>query len=155
MLITTTEFLNCGLPISEEIENGKLEYAIDTAEHFIVQKRLTDTMYLEITNNPTDYREVISGGVVEKDDKQMYLNGLKKAMYELAFAQLLMENVAATIFGSVIKKDDYSDQYGKDDIYMLAKRHTEIGLAYLKEIQIYLGIKNETKDLNNWTEEFI
>lgn len=155
MLITTTEFLNCGLPVSEEIADKKLEYAIKTAEQYIVRQRLTDTIYMDIVSNPSNYREVISGGVVEKDGKQMYLNGLKNVMYELAFAQLLMENVAATVFGSVIKKDDYSDQYGKDDIYMLAKRHTEIGLAYLKEIQIYLGIKNETKDLNSWTEEFI
>lgn len=155
MLITTTEFLNCGLPVSEEIADKKLEYAIKTAEQYIVRQRLTDTIYMDIVSNPANYSEVISGGVVEKDGKQMYLNGLKNVMYELAFAQLLMENVAATVFGSVIKKDDYSDQYGKDDIYMLAKRHTEIGLAYLKEIQIYLGIKNETKDLNSWTEEFI
>lgn len=154
MIITTNEFLNCGLPISEEVEESKLEYCINTAEQFLVKPRLKD-YYIDITTNPANYTEVINGGVVTKDDKQIQLAGLKQAMYELAFSELLMENVAATIFGSVIKNDDYSANLSKDDLYMVSKRHVEIGLAYLKEITQYLGIYKATDNLNNWNEELI
>lgn len=154
MIITTNEFLNCGLPISEEVEESKLEYCIKTAEQFLVKPRLKD-QYIEITSNPENYPEIINGGIVTKDDKQIELAGLKQAMYELAFSELLMENVTATIFGSVVKNDEFSNNLTKDDLYMTSKRHVEIGLAYIKEITEYLGIYKATDNLNNWNEEFI
>lgn len=154
MIITTNEFLNCGLPISEEIDEKKLEYCINTAEEFLVKPRLKD-YYIDITTNPANYNEVINGGVVQKDGKQIKLTGLKVAMYELAFSELLMENVTATIFGSVVKNDEFSTNLSKDDLYMVSKRHVEIGLAYVKEITQYLDIYNPSDNLNNWNEEFI
>ena len=160
MLTTINEFLNgSGLPISDEISDAKLGYCIKTAEMYLLKPRLGDEMYIAINNDPTTYYEVLNGGIVEKEEhgetKQYYLNGLKSAVFELAFARLLMDNVTATIFGSVIKKDDYSDQIGFDDLYMVAKQHTEVGLQYIDEVCDYLGINNKDRNCPSWTEEFI
>lgn len=150
MLITTTDIYNSGLPISEEIPMASVERAITTAEQFMVRPRLTDKVYIEFTNGLHD--ELLDGGVVGEN----YVAGLKEAIIELSFAVLLHQAINATTFGSVIKNDDYSQYAGYDNIADEAKRHIEIGLAYLKEITNILGIKEEDQILNNFSnEEFI
>ena len=52
-----------------------------------------------------------------------------------------------------MKVDDYSKYAGYDNIAEEAKRHIEIGLAYLKEITNILGIKEEDQTLNNFSNE--
>lgn len=150
MLITTTDIYNSGLPISEEIPMAAIERAITTAEQFMVRPRLTDKVYIDFLNGLHD--DLLDGGVVGEN----YVTGLKEAEIELTFAVLLHQSINATTFGSVIKTDDYSKYAGYDDIADEAKRHIEIGLAYLKEITNILGIKEEDQILNNFSnEEFI
>lgn len=159
MLITINELLDSGLPISDEISDAKLMYAINTAELYIIKPRLGDQKYLEILDQPSEYAAVINGGVVEREEhgetKYYYLNGLKRAMYELSFAYLLFNDITATIFGSVRKKDDYSTNVGREDLFLAAKMHYEIGLAYIKEVTNWLGINNEGKELPSFLEDFI
>lgn len=155
MIITTTDLLNSGLPVSEEITDDKLQLAINTAEQFIVKPRLGE-MFVTIITEPSDYGTILDGGIYTLEDgKQVYLSGLCNAVKELSYACLLRDNLAATIFGSVLKKDDYSDQADEDKLNAVAKYHTEIGLAYLKEITDVLKIDNSGLMLNNWFEELI
>lgn len=150
MLITTTDIYNSGLPISEEIPMAAIERAITTAEQFIVRPRLTDKVYIDFLNGLHD--DLLDGGVVGEN----YVTGLKEAEIELTFAVLLHQTINATTFGSVVKTDDYSKYAGYDNIADEAKRHIEIGLAYLKEITNILGIKEKDQILNNFSnEEFI
>lgn len=150
MLITTTDIYNSGLPISEEIPMAAIERAITTAEQFMVRPRLTDKVYIDFLNGLHD--DLLDGGVVGEN----YVTGLKEAEIELTFAVLLHQTINATTFGSVVKTDDYSKYAGYDNIADEAKRHIEIGLAYLKEITNILGIKEKDQILNNFSnEEFI
>lgn len=150
MIITVNELLNSGFSISDEISNEKLEKAIDTAELFIVKPRLTDKKYIDIISDPTDYAVVIEGGIATKEDgEQVYLAGLKRSMCHLAYAILLRENINATSFGTVLKKDDYSDQASEERILKVGMQAGEIGLQYLKEVTDYLNIKNNDKHLQN------
>lgn len=156
MIITIDELLGCGLQISEELSNERLQMAIYTAEQYVVKPRLGDEMYLAITDDPESYYYVINGGIVTKDDKDIYLAGLKQAMYHLAYAFLLRDNLVVTVFSTVRKTDEYSENVGDDKILAVGMQHGEIGLWYLKEVTDYLGIKNENKNLpNSYFSEFL
>lgn len=159
MIITTQELLSSGMPVSDEIDERKIEQAIFTSEQFILKPRIGDSLYIDILNDPEEYSAILSGGPVEyeKDGQtyHKYLAGLKSALYNLSFALLLRDNVASTTFGSVLKKDDYSDQAGEERIIQVAKYHTEVGMQFIKEVTDYLGIDNTGKNLPNWFEEFI
>lgn len=151
MLITASEIYNSGLSVSTEIPQVNVERAITTAEQYMVRPRLTDKVYLEFVNG--QHNDLLNGGIVNVTN---FVAGLKQAEIELTFAVLLHQSINATTFGSVIKTDDYSKYAGYDNIAEEAKRHIEIGLAYLKEITDILGIKEEDQILNNFSnEEFI
>ena len=150
MLITSNDIYNSGLSVSEEIPQANVERAIKTAEQFMVRPRLTDKVYIDFVNGL--HNDLLNGGIVGEN----YVTGLKEAEIELTFAVLLHQSINATTFGSVVKTDDYSKYAGYDDIADEAKRHIEIGLAYLKEITNILGIKEKDQILNNFSnEEFI
>lgn len=156
MIITIDELLSCGLQISEELSNERLQMAIYTAEQYVVRPRLGDDMYLAVTDDPDTYYEVINGGTVTKDDKQIVLAGLKQAMYHLVYAFLLRDNLTVTVFSSVRKTDEYSENVGDDKILAVGMHHGEIGLWYLKEVTDYFGIKNEAKHLpNSYFSEYL
>lgn len=147
MLITYDDIYDSGLPVSEEIPQATIERAITTAEQFMVRPRLTNKIYIEFMNG--EHTDLFNGGVVGTN----YVAGLKEAIIELSFAVLLHQTINATTFGSVVKVDDYSKYAGYDNIAEEAKRHIEIGLAYLKEITNILGIKEEDQTLNNFSNE--
>ena len=101
MLITTTDLLNSGLPVSEEISDDKLERAIKTAENFILKPRL-GALYVTIITEPSEYATILDGGIYTlPDGSEVYLSGLCEAAKELAYACLLRDNLAATTFGSI------------------------------------------------------
>lgn len=151
MFITVNDMFTSGLPISTELSNATVERAIMTAEQFMIRPRLTNKVYIDFLNGL--HNDLLNGGLI---DENTYLAGLKQAEKEFTFAIILHQSINVTTFGSVRKKDDFSDFAGYDDVADEAKRHIEIGLAYLKEITDYLGIKEEDQILNNFSnEEFI
>ena len=156
MIITVNDLLDSGLPLSEEISERKIENAIFTAEQFIIKNRLGDQQYIAIITSPAEYETILDGGAyVDHKGKNVWLAGLCEAETHLAYALILRDNITATIFGSVLKKDDYSDQAGEDRLNAVARYHTEVGLAYLKEITDALGIDNTDRALNDWYEELV
>lgn len=155
MITTIDGFLNGGFPISDEIDANKLEMCLHTAEHYIVRPRLTDEHYLTLEEAETgEFTEILNGGKLVEDDKVTYFSGLKKAIYHLAFAMLIRDNINATSFGTVTKKDDYSEASAEERLLSVARYHTEVGLAYLKEVTDYYGVTT-VKNNNNWFEEYI
>lgn len=168
MIITANELLNSGLPISDEISTNTLNDAIMTAESMIVLPRLGDTLFTEIEYNPEDYDVILNGGLMteelvigdESDDSSDDLaivarfSGLKFAEYHLAFAVLLTNTVVATTFGTVVKKDDYSDAAGAERIERLARQHTAIGMKAIQEITDWFQIP-QNEPLPNLFEELI
>lgn len=124
---------------------------------YIVKPRLTDSKYIEIITDPTEYEVLIEGGVATKENgEQVYLAGLKRAMCHLSYAILIRENINATSFGTVTKKDDYSDVASEERIHRVGMQNGEIGMQYLKEVTDFLGIKNNDKHLQNvYFSEFL
>lgn len=153
MIIDINYLLDYGLPVSDEIASERIERAIFTAEQYIVKPRLGD-YYITITDDPDDYYYILNGGPVTDGEKSAYLAGLKPAMAHLAFAVLLNQMVNATAFGSVIKKDEYSEPADDTRLRQAGMNNAEIGMQYLKEITDWLKIDNAEKNLPNiiWSE---
>lgn len=155
MIITTNELLNSGLPISTEIDTPKLEAAIHTAEHFIIKPRLGNK-YIDITQNPAQYSTILNGGIVtDEQGKEIAVAGLKRAEIQISFAILLRDNLNTTVFGSVLKKDEFSDQADESKIRTVGQFHIEVGMQYLKEITDYFKIKNNGDLPNIYLSEYI
>lgn len=153
MIIDINYLLDYGLPISDEIASERLERAIFTAEQYIAKPRLGD-YYIAITDDPDEYYDILNGGPVTDGDRSAYLAGLKPAMAHLAFAVLLNQMVNATAFGSVIKKEEYSEPADEPKLRQAGMSNAETGMAYLKEITDWLKIDNTDKNLPNiiWSE---
>lgn len=155
MIITVNELLESGLPISDEIDNAKLERAIETIEQYIVKPRLGDQMFYNMIGNPSEYTDELNGGYVIDGDRCAYLTGLKTAEYHLAFAELINMDIAATSFGSNVKLNpDVSRPTNTDELRRVGMSHTEIGLQFIKEITDWHKIDNSGKNLPNiiWSE---
>lgn len=155
MIITTEELLASGLPISDEIDEAKLERAIETIEQYIVKPRLGDQMFHNMIGNPTEFQNELNGGYVVEGDKCAYLTGLKTAEYHLAFAELINMDIAATSFGSNVKLNpDVSRPTNTEELRRVGMTHTEIGLRFIKEITDWHKIDNSKKNLPNilWSE---
>lgn len=164
MIIDIQYLLDFGLPISEELSDNNLNRAIYTAEHYILAPRIGDDLYIAILNaivNEQDtYDTVLDGGVLEKTNEKgelvnTYVNGLRTALGHIAYSILLTNYLNVTIFGSNLKKDDYSDQAGLDRIRTIGMQHMEIGLWYIRQITDWYGIKTEDKMLPDINEELI
>lgn len=167
-IINYNDLLSSGLPVSDEVASAKLTDAIRTAETVVVKPRLGDEQYIDILDNPSQYTSIIDGGKVQRTVEKhnpdgttstvieiAFLAGLKYAISHLAFAELLVNSTAVTTFGSVLKKDDYSDQAGVDRLERLANHHTIIGMQALTEVTDWMGIDNTDKWLPNTFEELI
>lgn len=130
MIVTATELINSGVAnISSEIDEAKIENAISNAEMFVVKDRLGDALYLGFLNGTAD-DVLLDGG----EYQGRYIVGLKRAIFNLAVAFLLRTDVAATIFGSVRKKDEYSENQTFETIDDYGRFYFTLGETYLKEL---------------------
>ena len=143
MFIDVNYLLGFGLPLSDEISYEKMERAISTAENIVIKPRLGYKLYAEMIENPSEYVTEVDGGVLVDGEDHFYVAGLKEAEAHIAFAILLAWNLNATSFGSVLKNDDYSSHADEDRLRRTCMQHTEIGMAYLKEITDYHKVEND------------
>lgn len=164
MLIDIQYLLDFGLPISNEISDNNLNRAISTAEHYILQPRIGDDLYIAILtaleNEDPEYDVILDGGVLEKTNEHgdliyTYVTGLRAALAHISYGVLLTNYLNATTFGVVLKKDEYSDQAGLERIQKIGMQNIETGLWYIKQITDWYEIKNDASMLPNIHEELI
>lgn len=147
MILTATEFLNGGLPVSDDISTYEVEEAIQMIEDYMVKPRLTDEnlIGLEAYNDlppaeqdPTDDEYIlINGGII---DNKRYA-GLKKAEKYLVFAWLGVNMNRLTRFSSVEKTSEYSKSADRSNLDRQMRLNHEIGEQFLKEVMAYYDIK--------------
>lgn len=164
MITTTTDLLNSGLNVSDEITDARLERVIRDTEMGIVKPRLGDPVYIEINDDPVTYEDYIKGGVVtytthdrcgREVEKTVLLSGLKEAVCHIAFGMLLRDNAVSTTYGSVIKEDEFSVWNAPDEIRGTAVMHYELGLHYLDEVCEALGVEKGSHHYGIQWGEFI
>lgn len=157
-IITEGELLAAMPKISDEAYSMNIEMAIKDTELFYIKPRIGDELYAEYIDNPTDHQTELYGGPTGQDGGNpeiLWIAGLRQAEFHLAYAHLLRDNAYVSIYGTVQKRDDYSDQLSVDNIMKLAHYHWTIGTAYLRELCEYLGIKWNDRTNNDYFNEYL
>lgn len=138
MLLSTQDLRNYGLRIDEGVSDEHLSESIVQAEDYYLRQMIGNDAYMSLIgvslSDPS-----MSGGIVDKaDGTKLIIEGLARAIAHIAFSCLLRNNINATAFGSTQKKDEYSTQV---DPWREAKRHYEMGRAWVREYCEWKGIK--------------
>ena len=146
MFLTTEEFLNGGLPVSDDISTYEVEEAISMVEDYFIRPRLTDENFIELEayndlpvaeQDPTDDEYIlINGGTI---DTKRYA-GLKKAEKYLVFAWLGVNMNRLTRYSTVEKDSEYSKSANTDNLERQMRLNHEIGEQFLKEVMSYYNI---------------
>lgn len=140
-MICSCQFLiDCGLPISNDISERELEYAIKTVEQFYVKPMLGGKLYADIDTDATHQYDDIIHGTSE-------LAGLETAITHLVFGYLIYDNTRLTRYSTVVKDSDESTKPSREDLLAVAKHHWEMGCAFVIEVCKFLQI--ETPKANN------
>lgn len=145
MFLTTEEFLNGGLPVSDDISTYEVEEAISMVEDYFIRPRLTDENFIELEayndqteQDPEDDEYIlINGGTI---DTKRYA-GLKKAEKYLVFAWLGVNMNRLTRYSTVEKDSEYSKSANTDNLERQMRLNHEIGEQFLKEVMSYYNIK--------------
>lgn len=146
MFLTTEEFLNGGLPVSDDISTYEVEEAISMVEDYFIRPRLTDENFIELEayndlpaaeQDPNDDEYIlIHGGAI---DNKRYA-GLKKAEKYLVFAWMGVNLNRLTRFSTVEKNSEYSKSADQSNLERQMRLNHEIGEQFLKEVMSYYNI---------------
>lgn len=140
MILNYLEYINSGVPTSDDVSQREVELAIKTVEHYVVKQFIGRDLYKVITQNPTVYEDVVDG-----NDEVI---GLKVSIVHLVHSYILWDRYRVTRFGSVVKKDEYSEHPSEQSLYNVCKEHYEIGIGFLLDCCEFLNIKpQETNHL--------
>lgn len=141
-MICTSQFLiDCGLPISNDISEREIEYAIRTVEQFYVKPMLGSELYSCIVSDAAHQYDGIIHGTSE-------LAGLELAISHLVFGYMIYDNTRLTRYSSVVKDSDESTKPSREDLLAVAKHHWEIGCSFVIEVCKFLQIETP-KSSNN------
>ena len=147
MLLTTDEFLNGGMPVSDDISTYEVEEAIQMIEDFVVKPHLTDENFIALEayndlppaeQDPEDDEYIlINGGTI---DNKRYA-GLKKAIKYLVFAWMGVNLNRLTRYATVEKDSEYSKPASLENLERQMRLNYEIGTQFLNEVMTYYNIK--------------
>ena len=124
-LITVNDFINSGLPVSDDIRTEEIQFAIKTVEKTYLKNFIGAELYKQLIDSPTDYSNLLN----ETD----YTNGIKHSEYEMVFAWLMYDRMRLTRYASVIKDDEHSTDPSEDDIMSICSMHWESALENIIE----------------------
>lgn len=138
MLITYNEFISSGMPTSDDISQYEVEAAINATEEFYLKSKLTDEHYIDLSDNPTDPTNqiLLEGGNIENK----HYAGLKNALYHMVFAYMLVDGYRLTRYSSVEKTSEFSKGVDPEDLNETARRHWNIGISFVQEVQRHYGL---------------
>lgn len=138
MLISYSEFIDSGMPVSTDISQIEVEAAIQAVTNFYIKPLIGDENLLDLLSNPTDETNkiLLKGGVL---DGKLY-TGLQAAMYHLVFAYMMMDSLRITRYSSVEKDSEYSKSVSRKDLYNQGRVHWDIGDAFVKEVMNHYGL---------------
>lgn len=125
MFITPTQLRTYGLRIDAAIADDVLKRCIELAQLYAEKMLGQDCV------SACKAAEATSPILVGGDVDGKLLLGLNKSIGYIAYALLLRDNVFVSAFGSVQKKDDYSQQADPQDI---ARMHYAEGESGLREV---------------------
>lgn len=132
MILDTDTFLGYNFNVAGEFPESKIQHAIEDAELYCVKQKIGDANYISLLSDTT---EIVNGGTVtDTEGNTRIVAGVKKAIAYIAHCLLLYRNVTVTNFGTVEKKDEYSENITRDEIKEVAKLEHSIGMQYLRDV---------------------
>lgn len=135
-MLTVTQFRSYGFRLDQGIQDAVLLRCIQEAEEWFAVRYFKTDNYLALLSMPAD-SPVISGGIYTNGAGEKFvLAGYLKAVAHIAYGALLRDNINATTFGSVRKRDEHSDNV---DPWDNAKYHDTIGRGWLHDIAVAMG----------------
>ena len=170
MITSYDDFLDSGLKVSDEIPSSYVKRALKDVELNIVAPRLGGELYGAVeANEGHDYDTYIDGGTVtveEHDDrgpcgacetvqKTYVLAGLKDAITHLAWALLAQRDMVATVYGTVVKNDEYSENVKNDELRRAVTVELEMGMYQLNLVAHCLGAEGTDGDYNIFGSEWL
>lgn len=130
-ILTPTDVINSGLPISTDIRTEEIQFWIDTIET-VYLRDILGPVYQEIIETPADFTNILNGSA---DTPSLKL-GLLHAVY----AYGIYEQVSSTRYHAVIKTSDESTVPDPKVLKNLSMHHYEIFLTICRRICEFLNI---------------
>lgn len=170
MITTVDDMLDSGLKVSDEIPTAVIRRALKDVELNIVAPRLGGDLYRAIENDTThEYDTYVYGGTVtvEEEDREGHcgachtvektyaLAGLVDAITHIAWALLAMRDTALTVYGTVVKNDEYSENVKNDELRRSVQVALEMGMYQLNLVARALKAEGDTNAYNIWGSEWL
>lgn len=132
-MISYNDLIDSGLPISNDIPEAEVEFAVKVVTDYVIKPQLTEEFYAELLADPSLRESVLAAG-------------LEDAYLHFTFSYIVYHSFRVTRFGMVSKLSDESSKVPLEDINYIAKRHLEIGQHYLSTIKSLYNIQSDNKN---------
>lgn len=119
-LISTQDFINSGLPVSDDIRTAEIEASIKTTEQVYLKPFLSSELYNALLSQQYENVEL--------------KNIVKFADCHCVFAMMLYDRMRLTRYTAVIKEDEHSKEPSEEDILNVCSMHWEQGLQMIIDV---------------------
>lgn len=136
-LITADDFLNSGLPVSDDIRPEEVEFAISTVERNYLKPFIGAELYAELVSDPLEYETLL--------DETDTTNGIRHAECEMVFAWMLYDRMRLTRYSAVIKDDEHSSDPSESDIMSICSMHWENAMSSIIDTLVSNSLEPSTE----------
>lgn len=119
-LISTQDFINSGLPVSDDIRTEEIDASIKTTELVYLKPFLSSELYNALLS--PQYENVELKNIV------------KFADCHCVFAMMLYDRMRLTRYTAVIKEDEHSKEPSEEEILNVCSMHWEQGLQMIIDV---------------------
>lgn len=149
-ILTVNDFLNSGMPTSDDIRAEEVQAAIQSVEYTYIKEALTDEIYIELLEATTpldpDVDAILNGGII--NDKA-YL-GLKFAICNMVWAWKANDVIRITRYSTVEKESEFSSRADLEKLDLQARTRWELGQAEIANICEYYDLPDPKNRLNGF-----
>lgn len=128
------------MPVSDDIREEEVEFAISTVERNYLKPFIGEELYAEIVANPSEYETLL--------DETDTTNGIRHAECEMVFAWMLYDRMRLTRYTAVIKDDEHSSDPSESDIMSICSLHWENALTTIIDTLVSNSLEPSTNIVN-------
>lgn len=130
-LISTQDFINSGLPVSDDIRTEEIDASIKTTELVYLKPFLSSELYNALLS--PQYENVELKNIV------------KFADCHCVFAMMLYDRMRLTRYTAVIKEDEHSKEPSEEEILNMCSMHWEQGLQMIIDVLLENNLEPSDK----------
>lgn len=142
--LITLDDIKLYLDITANADAAKVKRFIHQAQLFDLKPAIGDAMYFDLLANftVTKYQDLLNGkSYTDLQDQAVAFEGLKPALAHWAYARYKENSgVADTNYGSVTKRNDYSDPVTEKSLARIVGNARSVALGYWQDCVKYLNV---------------